>query len=139
MKVALMATEDSPPSLANQMKKWMDHVIGPRYRQYKPADKWSPAVNVYEDEHAYHIVADLAGMSAESINLQIDDDTLTLSGDRPPPHPEGKTDVECMHLMEIEHGAFFRSVELPTQVDGERVQATYRFGLLWVCLPKKPH
>ncbi len=46
--------------------------------------------------------------------------------------------MACTHLMEIDHGPFLRSVEVPSSVDVEAINAKYRSGLLWILLPKKP-
>ena len=137
MRVSLQAAQDPLPSMAKHMKKWMDQVLGPAYRQYLPGEAWSPAVNLYEDDVAYHLVADLAGVSHKMIDLRVETGRLIICGDRPTPRPLRVEGLAHMHLMEIDHGAFCRSVDIPESVDQHRITASCRCGLLHVHLPKK--
>jgi HSP20 family protein len=137
MNISLQAAHDPRPSMAKHMKKWMDQVLGPAYRQYLPGEAWSPAVNLYEDDVAYHIVADLAGVSHKMIDIHVEQARLIISGDRPTPRPLQVEGLTQMHLMEIDHGMFSRSVEIPESVDKDRISATYRCGMLHIHLPKK--
>jgi HSP20 family protein len=137
MNISLQATQDPRPSMGRHMKKWMDQVLGPVYRQYLPGEAWSPAVNLYEDDVAYHVVVDLAGVSHKMIDLRVEKEHLIISGDRPTPRPLCVEGLAHMHLMEIDHGTFCRSVEIPEWVDQERIVASYRCGMLHVYLPKK--
>lgn len=138
MKVALQASEDRLSPMARQMAKWVNHVLSPGYRRYAHGQVWSPTVNVYEDQAAYHVIVDLAGVPHETISLEAEGGTLTLSGERMAPRPLEAAGVSCMHLMEIDHGAFHRRVDIPDSVDTNRISATYRQGLLRIVLPKKP-
>lgn len=136
MNVKVQAFEDQFSSLARQMGKWMDNVLGTSFRQYCPTDAWSPSVNLYEDETSFHVVADLAGVSRQSIDLRVEEGKLLLSGERLTPRPEDATGLLRMHLMEIDHGAFCRELPIPQTVDTNQIAATYRNGLLWIKLPK---
>jgi HSP20 family protein len=62
---------------------------------------------------------------------------LTFSGERPSPGMGNKSKPVRVHLMEIDHGSFCRSVEVPSDVDSEKIEASYRGGYLFVHLPKK--
>lgn len=137
MKVELQAMDDQFSSLTSQMRRWMDQVLGPSYRQYAGGETWKPAVNVYEDDAAYHVLVDLAGVSREAIDLRVERGTLILVGQRPAPRPEAVEGLVQMHLMEIDHGTFCRRVDLPESVDVDQIAATYRSGLLRITLPKK--
>ena len=137
MKVSMQAFEDQFSSLAKQMNKWMDHVL-PAERRYYPGDIWSPAVNLYEDEDHYHIVADLSGLKSETIDIHVEGATLVISGQRGTPRPTEVGGVLQVHLMEIDHGAFCRTLDIPESVDVDQIpNAMYRNGLLWIELPKK--
>ena len=90
MKVALrLDAKDEFSSLGDQMGRWLDNVIGPDFRRYRPQDRWEPAVNVYEGEDAYFVIVDLAGVAAETVDLRVADGQLTLCGERPRPRPGG--------------------------------------------------
>jgi HSP20 family protein len=86
---------------------------------------------------------DLAGVNKDKIELTVVDQRLKLKGNRNVPlspendDPDGHTRGPKVHLMEIDHGSFAREVELPADVDHEKILATYRNGMLWVELPKK--
>ena len=136
MRIGMQASEDQYSAVTGEMKRLMEQVLGPGYRQFAAGESWSPAVNVYEDAVAYHVVVDLAGVCPEEIQLQVEGRTLMLTGERHTPRPPEDQGVECMHLMEIDHGTFCRTVDVPASVHVDQINATYRSGLLWVCLPK---
>jgi len=124
--------------MARKMTKWIDHVLGPGYHRYCPGDAWSPCLNVYEDRQNFHVVVDLAGVRPSEVDLRVDGKTLVLSGSRRMPEvPKSAGEVQ-LHLMEIDHGGFCRSLELPPGVDAEKIEANYRAGFLWIRLPKLP-
>lgn len=94
-----------------------------------------PAVNVTQDEDAFHVRAELPGMDPEALDLSIDQNKLTLRGGRElPAEGEGVS----FHRRERRAGTFARTVTLPADVDADRVEATYRNGVLTVTVPKAP-
>ena len=104
---------------------------------------WAPNVNLYETDSAYLVCVDLAGVEKEKIDIDLADRRLTLHGNRavpsvtpPTPLPENAGRLR-IHLMEIDHGAFSRQVEVPQDVHSERITARYINGILWIELPKK--
>jgi len=124
--------------MADQLQKGFFNFCSP--------EVWSPTVNLYETEDSYLVCVDLAGVEKEKIDLTIVDNQLKLRGQRPTPQPPDKEDGSAppaesrrmrVHLMEIDHGAFCREVDLPEDVNREKVTASYRNGMLWVELPKK--
>lgn len=138
MRVALQAAqEDRFGSMAKQMGRWVDQVIGKGFHKYSPDEAWSPAINLYEDDTHYCVVVDLAGVIAEEIELHPDGDVLVLAGYRQTPGVSEATGNVRLHHMEIDHGRFSRSLELPGDVDTEGIEAYYKSGLLWIRLPKK--
>ena len=80
MKVALQAAhEDRFSSMAKQMGKWVDQVIGQGFQKYRPAEPWSPAINLYEDETHYCVVVELAGICTKDIEVNVDPDRRILT------------------------------------------------------------
>jgi HSP20 family protein len=137
-----LATEQPFNPLARQMSKMLEQ-MHKGYFGFSNAEIWTPNVNLYETETAYVVCVDLAGVDKDKIEVVVADQRLKLRGGRPvPTHPE-PSPADCgprrlrVHLMEIDHGAFSREVELPRNVDKERISAAYRDGLLWIELPKK--
>ena len=123
--------------MAHQMSKWVDQVLGQGYRQYRPGEAWAPAINLYEDKTGYCVIVDLAGVSADKINIRVESDKMVISGHRPTPEMSSTSGQICMHLMEIDHGPFVRTLELPERADMDAIEATYRCGYLWILIPKR--
>ncbi len=92
---------------------------------------------LYEDEKHYCMIADLAGVQVEEIDLRVDEGMLILSGRRDTPGMQQQFGEKRVHLMEIDHGRFCRKVQLPSDVIIDKIQASYRVGYLVVRLPKK--
>jgi len=113
------------------------------YFSFYPSETWTPNVNLYETDTAYLVCVDLAGVDKEKIDLTVENNRLKLRGTRAVPSnaESAETDLRGrrvrLHLMEIDHGAFCREVELPDDVKHDRINASYRSGLLWIELPKK--
>lgn len=140
-------------SLAREMSQWLDRVLDPDYHRFAPGEVWHPAVNVYEDAEQYTVVADLAGVRVEGIELLVENGVLVLTGSREAPglaaggstvplpaggEASGRSGPRPrrVHLMEIDHGRFRRAIELPGDVDVGGIEASYRCGYLWVRLPR---
>jgi len=131
-----VAERDERSPISGQMSRWMEHVLGPSFQHYRPAECWRPAVNLCEHETFYCIVVELAGMKATDIDLRAEEGLLVLSGERFLPENKEEPGSVRLHLMEIDHGRFQRAIELPENVDIDRIEAFYRNGYLWVRIPK---
>lgn len=97
---------------------------------------WSPAVNAYRCATGFTICVDLAGVSKEEIQLEVEKRKVRLHGRREAPEPKEKT-LEPVQIlaMEIDSGRFAREISLPADVDPECVRAEYKEGVLWIHLP----
>jgi HSP20 family protein len=92
-----------------------------------------PAVNVWEDEEALHLEAELPGVEFKDLEIYVTGgNQLTLKGERQPPVP-GKG---VWHRQERSFGGFARTLTLPFNVDADRVEARMENGVLTVRLPK---
>ena len=96
-------------------------------------DGWTPALDLYQDKDNFVVMAELPGMKKEDITLSIHDGLLTLAGER---RSEKAHDGKGALRNERLFGRFERTVTLPSQVDGTRVNASYEDGVLTVTLPK---
>jgi len=94
---------------------------------------WEPSVDMYEDKDKITVRAELPGMKKEDISVSLNGDTLTLSGERK--HEEEKKEGQT-YRSERYFGRFQRSITLPHQVDGKRIQARYENGVLSIEAPK---
>jgi len=94
---------------------------------------WTPAVDVHEERDKITVRAELPGMKKEDIEVTVVGDALTISGERK--QEEQKREGET-YRSERFLGRFQRTITLPTEVDANRIQATYKDGLLIVTLGK---
>ena len=95
---------------------------------------WNPSVDIFENDNDVVIKAELPGMNAKDIEVRLENNVLMLKGER---HFEKETKEENYHRIEREYGSFSRAFALPTVVDGDKVVAEYKDGILKIVLPKK--
>ena len=101
----------------------------------EPASRpWSPPVDIFETENELVLKADIPEVDPKSVGIQLENGTLTLKGERKfEEHKSGRG----FHRVERSYGTFVRAFSLPETVDGEKVKADYKNGVLTVTLPKK--
>ncbi len=95
--------------------------------------RWLPAMDLVEAGDHYVLRADLPGLSAEDVKIEVEGDVLTVSGERRAEHEQRG---EGYHRLERAYGSFSRSLTLPEGVDPEAVQASFDRGVLEVRIPK---
>lgn len=95
--------------------------------------RWVPAVDIFETEKDGLVLkAELPDMKRESISVVVENNTLTLKGER---KFEGDPSKEQFHRVERAYGSFSRSFALPQTVDATKIVADYKNGVLTVTLP----
>ena len=93
-----------------------------------------PRVDVKETNKEIKVIAELPGLDEKDIDITLQDDVLLLRGEkREEKHEEG----EYFYHLERSYGSFYREIPLPTEVDTDRVEATFKKGVLTIRLPKK--
>lgn len=113
------------------------HEFGPRVNpwlsySHRVAGEY-PLINLWASDAGYVLTAELPGLAAEDLDIAVCDNTVTLRGVRKPePCENGHT----YHRRERGLGPFSRSLELPFEVDAEKVEATLRHGVLHLVLPR---
>jgi HSP20 family protein len=95
---------------------------------------WSPAVDIFETEDELILKADVPEVELKDIDLRVENQTLTLSGER---KFDKEDTTKGYHRIERGYGQFTRSFTVPQTVDTEKVEAAYNNGVLTVKLPKK--
>lgn len=95
--------------------------------------EWAPLVDITEDDKEYLIKAELPEVKKEDIKLTVDEDVLTITGER---KYEKEEKGKKYHRVERAYGSFMRSFTLPEDADGSKVSADCKDGLLKVHLPK---
>lgn len=101
-------------------------------RQSQLFSAWSPALDLYQNNDNVIARVELPGMRKEDIEISLQDGMLTISGERTSETGEGDKAERTERYV----GKFRRSISLPTQVDSNKVTASYRDGVLTVTLPK---
>ncbi|WP_262268673.1 Hsp20/alpha crystallin family protein [Microvirga yunnanensis] len=91
------------------------------------------SMNVSETDKEIRITAELPGVTEQDIDVSLDDDVLTIRGEK---KFERKDDKENFHFVERSYGTFQRSLRLPYAVDSEQVRASFENGVLTVTVPK---
>lgn len=94
-----------------------------------------PAMDVIENENNVEIRIDLPGMKPEDVQVEIENQTLTISGEM------GDTverDGDRYHYRERSYGSFQRSLRLPNTLDAENIDARFENGVLSIAIPKQP-
>lgn len=92
----------------------------------------TPSIDFTEREGKYYLTAELPGIRKEDISITVEDGYVTVSGKKEENKEEKDSDY---YLKETRHGSFSRSFRLPGKVDKEKVDATYKDGVLTVVLP----
>lgn len=95
--------------------------------------RWVPAMDLVEEGDHYVLRADLPGLSEQDVNVEVEDNVLTISGERKSEHEERR---EGYYRVERASGRFSRSLALPEGVDPESVRASFDKGVLAVSIPK---
>jgi len=98
-----------------------------------PLQAWAPALDVTEDKEGFTVRVELPGMKREDIEVSIQDGALIISGER---KAETVSEGSELHRQERYFGRFSRALTLPTAVNGDKVKAGYKDGILTVTLPK---
>lgn len=95
----------------------------------------TPAVDIAEDAAAFHLTAELPGMTEQDIEVTMSGDTLVIKGEK---KQESERQEKDTHLSERSYGMFQRSFVLPDGVDRDRIEASFGKGVLTLTLPKTP-
>lgn len=96
--------------------------------------EWLPLVDVSETEDAVRVTAELPGVQAKEVDISLTDDLLTIRGEKKSEKEEKKRDY---HRVERSYGVFTRTVRLPAVVDADKVEATFKEGVLTITMPKR--
>ena len=122
--------------LQERMNRVFEDAAGRGWKSDEPSatTSWSPAVDIYETDNEIMVQAELPGVDRKDIALQLENNVLTLKGDR---RFEKETNQENYHRIERSYGGFSRAFTIPAVVDEDRIRADYKDGILKIALPKK--
>jgi len=92
-----------------------------------------PALNLYDDGESFVVRAEVPGIDPKQLEINATVNALTVKGERPQPEANAKA---SFHRRERGHGTFSRAINLPQEVNPEKVAARYQLGVLEIVLPK---
>lgn len=94
---------------------------------------WAPLVDITEDEHGYTVSADIPAVEKEDVKVSVENGQLVVRGER---KREAKVEGRKYHRTERSYGSFYRSFSLPDDADAQKVDATFKNGVLTIHLAK---
>jgi HSP20 family protein len=122
---------DDPWAAFDRLRREMESLIGAPELALRTPNVFPP-VNLYDTADSLVLMAEVPGVRREDLDVSVQGQQVVLRGQRSITYPEGAS----AHRRERQVGAFHRTVELPFVVDGSKVEATYRHGVLMLRLPK---
>ena len=93
---------------------------------------WAPQVETFRKGDSLVVRADLPGLTRDNVNIEVDDDVLVISGER---SDETRDERDDYYRSERSYGRFFRAIQLPDGVETEKIDATFKDGVLEVTVP----
>ncbi len=129
----MFLTTNPRPSESFQTLRRLSNMLDEAFEGGAITSAWHPAVDVFEGKDAVKIVAELPGVKAEDVKLSLENNLLTIRGEK---KQEAEVRNERVHRYERSYGTFERAFVLPSTVDGEEISAEYRDGILTVSVPK---
>jgi HSP20 family protein len=120
--------------LQRQMEQLFDNAVrGPASGPGGAAAVIAPRIDISEDDKEIRVVAEMPGATPDLVEVTVDDDVLTIRGER---ESERETERRDYHLIERAVGVFQRSIRLPAPVQASQVQARFEHGVLTLTIPK---
>ena len=119
----------SMSSHINEWDSFLDDIFGKSAEAN--SSHWIPSVDIHENKIEFNLTADLSGLSKKDVKINIDDNILTVYGERV--YPDKSTDV---YKIERGYGKFNRSFTLPENVNTDKISASFKNGELKIILPK---
>lgn len=120
-------------AMHNEMNRLFSRFGGFEGEQ-KSGGQWMLTVDVIETPDALKLKAALPGIDPKDVNIEVNDNTLTLMAER---RQEEKVEEGTYQWIEHQYGTFSRSITLPRHVDTEKIEARYNNGMLELTVPKK--
>ena len=125
-----MALVVNPQPFSRDVDRLFDAFFG---GDREGARRWVPPMDLVEAEDHFLLKADLPGMGEDDVSIEVQDGTLTISGERKAEHESRE---RGWYRIERSHGSFSRSLTLPDGVDAEGISAEFDRGVLTVRIPK---
>ncbi len=119
-----------PDPFSSEVNRLFNTLLAPESPR---SQRWTPAMDLVEADDHYVLRADLPGMDEKNVSIEINDNVLTVSGER---RDEQEQTRQGWHRVERSFGRFTRSLTLPEGIDPEAITATFDKGVLSIVVPK---
>lgn len=139
IKVRQENQEDALLDLRTEMNRMFDEFfqrpfgLSSIFNERELGGGFAPQLDVTETEKSVIISAELPGLEPEDIDISLDRDVLTISGEK---RAESEEKGARYYRVERSYGSFSRSISLPSEIEAEKIEATFKRGVLKVNLPK---
>jgi HSP20 family protein len=130
-------------STRDDMEKWFEDTMSKTFPLFGPSwwpkrgpledEKIKPLVDIYEEGDDVVVKTELPGMTKDDISVTLKDDLITISGEK---KRGEKIEQEHYYRVEVSYGVFSRTFRLPVEVQGEKVKAKFKDGILEIRIPK---
>lgn len=117
------------------LRREIDRLFDDMYGGSQSRSSWTPSANVREGKNEVLLEMELPGIDPEQVDISIENDMLTVSGEKRQERREGEEEGRY-YLVERHYGSFSRSFSLPPGVDADQVQASFDNGLLTIRIPR---
>ncbi len=116
-----------------EMDRLWDSFLEGGLRKRGEEGEWLPSLDVAETKNELVVKAEVPGMDPKDIDISLSDGVLTIKGEKRQEKEEKEADY---HVVERSYGSFMRSVQLPKEVQSDKISASYKNGILRIALPK---
>jgi HSP20 family protein len=120
-------------SIQREMNRLFGTFLDPQSGVYVGGRRWVPATDLVEEGDHYVLRADVPGVGEDDVKVELEDNVLTISGERKSEHEQRKNGY---YRIERASGRFVRSLTLPEGVDADSIKARFENGVLEVTIPK---
>jgi HSP20 family protein len=117
----------------NRMRTQRMAQLGQRHNGGASAPAWAPAVDISERKDAYVVAVEIPGVGADDLEITFEDGLMTIQGER---HLVQDSSDEKVHRIERRYGTFRRSINLPSHIRADAIEASVQDGVLHILVPK---
>jgi HSP20 family protein len=110
-----------------------DRLVSTLFDRNQTAQRWVPAMDLVEHDDHFLLRADLPGLTEDDVSIELNDGSLTVSGERQAEHDQRE---RGFYRLERQYGKFSRTLTLPDGIDAEQIKASFKDGVLEVWIPK---
>ena len=97
-------------------------------------EEWTPSVNLFDKDGKYHLTAEVPGLSKDDLSVTVENGIVSISGKKETSSEEKTADY---YVKETRSGSFSRSFRLPGEIEEDKIDATFKDGVLTVVMPHK--